>query len=182
MPVLEIAIIFAVLIYFAWKFSSLAGRLDRTHIRRDNALNSFRQHLAIRATCVARLVASGNLDDVSSAKLKMALEEVLSGSEKTFREYLSAESELTGLLFEIFQDEKDLQDFMSSTNTASMVFDLARAAKRVQLARRFHNDAVGASQLLHARTAVRLFRLAGHTKVPTTVDLDDRVPNALRNL
>ena len=128
---------------------------------------------------MARLVASRKLDEDSNQKLKLALENLLESSENSFRDYLTAESELSGLLYEVFQDEKDLAPFMDSTSTAALVFELTRACKRVQLARRFHNDAVGASQLLHARAAVRLFRLAGHTKVPTTVDLDDRVPNAL---
>ncbi len=180
MPVFEISLFLIALAYFGWKFSSLAGRLDRTHIRRDNLLNSLRQYLAIRATCVARLVASGKLDESKTEKLKIALEDLLIASEKSFRDYLSAESELSGLLFDVFEEESDIKDLMTSTNSATLIFDLARASKRIQLARRFHNDAVGASQLLHARTAVRLFRLAGHTKVPTTVDIDDRVPNALK--
>jgi hypothetical protein len=176
---LNISLLVLFVLYFAWKLSSLAGRLDRTHIRRDNALNSLRQHLAIRAACVARIVASGKLETITANNLKLSLEDVLSASEISFREYLSAESVLTGLLCEVFEEEKSLDQLLSSTQSASLVFELTRAAKRVQLARRFHNDAVGASQLLHSRAAVRLFRLAGRTKVPTTVDLDDRVPNAL---
>jgi hypothetical protein len=182
MTALEVLLVLLILLYFVWKLSSLAGRLDWTHVRRDNSLNSLRQYLAIRATCVARLVSSGKLDEQANYVLKASLEQVLIASEKSFRDYLTAESDLTGVLFEVFEGEKDLEPLMASTNTAAMVFDLARAAKRVQLARRFHNDAVGASQLLHARSTVRLFRLAGHTKMPTAVDLDDRVPNALKAL
>jgi hypothetical protein len=170
------------LIYISWQLSSLAARLDRTHIRRDSALNSLKQHLALRATAVARLVASGKLENHVAEKLKDGLEQVLDSSEQSFRDYLSAESELTGILFDIFENEQSIENLLESTQSASLVFELARAAKRVQLARRFHNDAVGASQLLHAKTTVRLFRLAGYTKVPTAVDIDDRVPNALASL
>jgi len=171
-----------VLTAFVWHFSSLAARLHRTHLRRDQALNSLRQHLALRATCVARLVTSGILDDQTSKALKIGLESLIQKSETSFRDYLSAESDLTGLLVDSFSDASIVANLMESTQSASMIFDLTRSSKRVQLARRFHNDAVGASQLLHSRTAVRLFRLAGHTKVPTTVDLDDRVPEGLSTL
>ncbi len=172
----------AVSVYTIWKFSSLAGRLDRTHVRRDNALNSLRQHLALRATSVARLVASGKLDERTTEELKSALEKILDESENTFRDYLTAESELTDVLCEVFSDQISIDVFAKSTKDAKLLYELTRACKRVQLARRFHNDAVGASQLLHARTAVRLFRLAGHTQVPTAVDLDDRVPAGLQNI
>lgn len=169
-------------IYIAWKLSSLAARLDRTHVRRDNALNSLRQHLALRASCVARLIATAKLELDTAEKLRSGLEAVLDASEISFRDYLFAESELTKILCDELDDFEKISTLMSNTAESEIVFDLARATKRVQLARRFHNDAVGASQLLHARTAVRLFRLAGHTKPPTTVDLDDRVPNALQDL
>ncbi len=177
-----ISLILFALIYLGWKLASLAARLDRTHIRRDNALNSLRQHLALRATAVARIVAAQKLEPDVANQFKIALEEILTASENSFRDYLSAESALTELLANTFSEEGSIAIFMDSTQSAAMIFDLTRASKRVQLARRFHNDAVGASLLLHARTAVRLFRLAGHTKAPTTVDLDDRVPNALSSL
>lgn len=182
MQIIEILLIVTITIYTALKMSSLAARLDRTHVRRDVALNSLRQHLALRASCVARLVSSSKLLNQTSEKLRTGLEGVLDASEISFLEYLFAESELTRILCDEFDDASTIQEFMNSTKDSEIVFDLARAIKRVQLARRFHNDAVGASQLLHARSAVRLFRLAGHTQVPMTVDMDDRVPVAFLDL
>ena len=56
---------------------------------------------------------------------------------------------------------------------------LASAWYRVQLARRFHNEAV--AQTAHARRGplVRLLRLAGHAPVPHSLELDDTWPENL---
>ena len=49
---------------------------------------------------------------------------------------------------------------------------------RVQLARRFHNDAVTDVRRVRRKTVVRLFRLAGHADLPATVEFDDELPPA----
>lgn len=177
-----VALLMFSLIFLVWKLSTIASRLDRTHRRRDAALNSLRQYLAIRATATAKLITSGNLDPMVASRLREVLENVMNESEKSFVDYLIAESKLTGALCEEFENENQLTQSLNNTKTADLVFELVRSTKRVQLARRFHNDAVGASQLLHKRFVVRLFRLAGHTPAPKAVDLDDRVPNSFQNL
>lgn len=182
MQALELFFILTISIYVAWKFSSLAARLNRTHIRRDIALNSLRQHLALRGRSVAKLISLKLLDEDLNNRLLNSLENVLSAAESSFQEYLFAESSLTNDLCEIFESTEDLTGIMNSTENADAIFELARMTKRVQLARRFHNDAVGASQLLHSRPAVRLFRLAGHTEVPVAIDLDDRIPIGLQEI
>jgi hypothetical protein len=52
---------------------------------------------------------------------------------------------------------------------------------RVQLARRFHNDAVKDVQRVRRKRAVRLFRLAGHADLPRTVEFEDELPSSLRD-
>jgi hypothetical protein len=54
------------------------------------------------------------------------------------------------------------------------------AALRVQLARRFHNDAVKDVQRVRRKAVVRWFRLAGHAELPQTIEFDDELPAALR--
>ena len=49
---------------------------------------------------------------------------------------------------------------------AAALARIADAHQRVQLARRFHNDAVTDAARVHGKTVVRLFRLAGHTETP----------------
>lgn len=175
-PLIIFASAFSIL-YLIWKLSSIAARLDRTHRRRDAALNSLRIYLAIRATAAAKVVTAGIVETETANRLREELENVMNESEKTFLDYLIAESKFTSVLCDEFDDSKSLQAMMTNTKSSDLLFELVRATKRVQLARRFHNDAVGASQLLHKRFVVRLFRLAGRTPEPKAVDLDDRVPN-----
>lgn len=47
------------------------------------------------------------------------------------------------------------------------------AHRRVQLSRRFYNDAVTDVQRLRRKTVIRAFRLAGHAITPRTVEFDD---------
>jgi hypothetical protein len=60
--------------------------------------------------------------------------------------------------------------------------ELAQCCYRIELARRFHNDAVGAANLLHERVLVRVFRLAGNTPKPVALDMDDVPPKELQDL
>ena len=50
------------------------------------------------------------------------------------------------------------------------------ACQRVQLARRFYNDAVADVQNMRSQPLVRVFRLAGHTDLPQVLDFDDTAP------
>ncbi len=60
-----------------------------------------------------------------------------------------------------------------------MLAELDASCRRVQLSRRFLNDAVRACRQLRRQRAVRLFRLAGHTPWPDTWEMDDTVPAGL---
>ena len=55
------------------------------------------------------------------------------------------------------------------------------AGVRVQLARRFHNDAVTDVRRVRRKPVVRVFRLAGHADLPRTVEFDDELPPAVRD-
>ena len=47
---------------------------------------------------------------------------------------------------------------------------------RVQLARRFHNEAVTDVRRVRRKATVRWFRLAGYAELPKTVEFDDAMP------
>jgi len=55
------------------------------------------------------------------------------------------------------------------------------AGLRVQLARRFHNDAVKDVQRMRRKAVVRWFRLAGHADMPQTIEFDDELPGSSRD-
>ena len=50
------------------------------------------------------------------------------------------------------------------------------SALRVQMARRFHNDAVREVRRVRTKAAVRAFRLAGHADLPEPVEFHDALP------
>jgi len=56
---------------------------------------------------------------------------------------------------------------------------LAQACTRVQLARRFHNDAVAQAQRVRDKRVVRWAHLAGRAPVPQMVEIDDSLPRGL---
>lgn len=169
-----------VLAFLVWRLSVIAGRLDRVHIRRDQALTSLRLQLAWRTSSVAKLLTSGVLDPISANVLSQEVASVTQSSELSLLQYMAAESEMTQALCAVFDDAEDIAEVIAqSPESEAVLRDLAQACRRVELARRFHNDAVGAAQLLHKRKIVRYFRLAGHTELPASIDLDDTLPTGL---
>lgn len=183
MDTAQLVLTFLLIAFLVWRLSTVAGRLDRVHIRRDQALTSLRLQLAWRASSVAKLLMSGALDPVSANVLSREVQAVTLSSELSLLQYMSAESEMTRALCAVFDDREVVEEIVRESPEISHVFtDLAHACRRVELARRFHNDAVGAAQLLHRRPLVRYFRLAGHTELPTAIDLDDTVPAGLELL
>lgn len=179
----HIIVLFVALALFVWKLSAIAGRLDRVHIRRDQALTSLRLQLAWRTSSVAKLLTTKALDPISATVLMNEISDVSAAAELSLLQYMSAESELTRSLCKVFEDSEDVTEIIDASPEIEPVLrDLAHACRRVELARRFHNDAVGAAQLLHKRKIVRYFRLAGYTELPATIDLDDTVPVGLELL
>lgn len=60
---------------------------------------------------------------------------------------------------------------------AGAVAELREAAARVQVARRFYNDAVRDTRSLRARRMPRLLHLAGNVELPQFFDVDDTLPD-----
>lgn len=54
--------------------------------------------------------------------------------------------------------------------------ELREVAARVQVARRFYNDAARDTRTLRARRMPRLLRLAGRREMPQFFDIDDTIP------
>ena len=61
----------------------------------------------------------------------------------------------------------------TSTDVEPWAGELGLAVRRVQLARRFHNDIVVSTRELRRRRLVTWFRLAGHAPMPGTIELED---------
>ena len=156
-----------VLLLFGAYASWTAGRLDRLHNRVDLARASLETELARRSSLVAELAGAGIVDPASALLLldaahrarALSLESADSPDALEARE--QAESALTRAIH------------ATGTDVEPWSGELSLAMRRVQLARRFHNDIVVSTRDLRQRRLVSWFRLAGHAPMPATIELED---------
>ncbi|HEV7173512.1 hypothetical protein [Pedococcus sp.] len=182
----------AVLIGAAWYLSYGAARLDRLHSRVEGALSALDAQLVRRAEATLELANSGALDPASALMLAAAASEsieahneravehdLLEGQHFAGREVL--ESDLS-LALQAALSQPVLDQIRAEHGPGLAALERVEAAGvRVQLARRFHNDAVKDVQRVRRKRAVRLFRLAGHADLPRTVEFEDELPSSLRD-
>ncbi|MFC5263068.1 hypothetical protein ACFPJ1_13205 [Kribbella qitaiheensis] len=140
--------------YCSWT----AGRLDRLHHRVATARASLETELSRRSALVAELASSGVLDPASSLLLVDAAHRARTA---TLDEREKCESALTRAIG------------ATSVDVEPWTAELGLAVRRVQLARRFHNDIVVSTRELRRRRLVTWFRLAGHAPMPGTIELED---------
>lgn len=89
------------------------------------------------------------------------------------------ESELSATLREALDDPDEVADLRAEPAGDELLAALSSAWYRVQLARRFHNEAVAQTQAVRRGLFVRLLRLAGRAPEPRTLELDDSWPENL---
>lgn len=106
--------------------------------------------------------------------------QALDGSLGSERE--SGESSLTAVLRELFDSEEEAAVLYQDPEVAAQLDGLSAAWYRVQLARRFHNEAVLQAQRVRANPCVRFFRIAGRAAMPATVEFDDAWPAGLHQV
>ncbi|GAA1565825.1 MULTISPECIES: hypothetical protein [Kribbella] len=151
----------AVLLLFGAYTSWTAGRLDRLHQRVELARAALETELARRAALVAELAGSEILDPASALLLVDAAHRARAAALASVEVHEQAESALTRAIH------------ATGTDVEPWAGELGLAMRRVQLARRFHNDVVVSTRDLRQRRLVTWFRLAGHAPMPTTIELED---------
>jgi hypothetical protein len=173
---------------FAWYLTYSAARLDRLHARIEGTLAALDAQLVRRAEATLELANSGALDAASAIMLADAASESLAAAELE-----EADAQAQAFTSEREAVESDLSDALDLALNRDAVVALQEqdipvedrlalvraAAQRVQLARRFHNDAVTAVRRVRRKRVVALFRLAGHAAMPKTVEFDDKSPSGL---
>lgn len=172
-------LIIVVLLIAAWYLSYSAARLDRLHARVEGTSAALDAQLVRRAEATLELANTGHLDAASGLILAAAAAESLATIEgDPDRE--AVESDLTHALH-VALGPMVIEDLRSTDEpTAEWLSRVAHAGTRVQLARRFHNDAVTDVHRVRRKTVVRVFRLAGHAELPETIEFDDELPAGLR--
>jgi len=184
-------LVVALLLGIAWYLSYNAARLDRLHARVEGALSALDAQLVRRAEATLELVNSGALDPASALILAGAAAESLEAHNERAGDDLLEGQHFAGR--ELI--ESDLTEALQIALSPQAVEEVRRvpagageaalgrvraAALRVQLARRFHNDAVKDVQRVRRKAVVRWFRLAGHAELPQTIEFDDELPPAVR--
>lgn len=167
-----------VVLLVGFYLSVTAGRLDHLHRRIDTSRLTLDAHLLRRSAVTQELASSGLLDPASSLLLAEAAHEALTAPEDDPVARALAESDLTGALRAAL-DPDDVAEVWASPTGVPMLAELDAACRRVELSRRFLNDAVRACRQLRRQRMVRLFRLAGHAPWPETWEMDDAVPEGL---
>jgi hypothetical protein len=159
-----VAVFVVTVLLTAWVILTLT-RLDRLHARVDAA------HAALDAQLVRRAAALFYLAEhappvgaAAAAELARTAQSALSAGEQ---ERQDAENRVGKALTELAPWREQLP--------ADAVVELAEAATRVVIARRFYNDAVRDTRTLRSRRMSRIFHLAGHRELPVYFDIDDTV-------
>ncbi|HEU4947544.1 MAG TPA: hypothetical protein VFT31_10350 [Kribbella sp.] len=157
-------------LYVSWT----AGRLDRLHHRVATARASLETELARRSALVAELAGSGVLDPASSLLLLDAAHRARTADDED-RE--RSESALSRAIAATVGGTTTRPGGDNGRTPAAELEpwtgEVAAAMRRVQMARRFHNDIVVSTRELRRRRLVTWFRLAGRAPMPRTIELDD---------
>lgn len=171
------------LLLFGWYLSYSAGRLDRLHHRVESSRAALDAQLARRAA--AALEVAHVLDPATGLLLTDAAAEALAAAEDGAAAVLvveEVENDLTRALQAAFSDHDDVMALRADPLAAETLDLLGQACLRVQLARRFHNDAVAQAQRVRGKRIVGWARLAGHAARPQMIELDDSIPPGLTGL
>lgn len=169
--VLGIVIAVTLLLWLSWT----ANRLDRMHHRIDVARASLDTHLLRRSGAALELATSGTLDPARSLLLVDAAIEARAAED----DFESAESDLSEALRAVLADADEVSALRADAAVGPLLDELAADCRKVELARRFHNDIVVSARALRSRRRVQWLRLAGHAAPLQAVDLDDVPPSAL---
>ncbi len=174
-----VPLVLVVVVALGWYLSYNAARLDRLHARVEGTLAALDAQLVRRAEATLELANSGHLDAASTLILASAASDSIGIVDAGEREAI--ESDLTEALEVALTP--DVITVLRATDelTRETLARVAAAGMRVQLARRFHNDAVTDVRRVRRQLLVRLFRLAGYAELPATVEFDDELPSGLRD-
>jgi hypothetical protein len=164
---LVLAVVLAVLLTLWVSFT--ATRLDRLHARVDAAQAAMDAQLVRRAAAlqhVAESPDSGVPDELRGACEAVAQRALSSSAADSARQ--DAENAVGRAITELAALPGPLRRDAAE--------ELAEAAARVLIARRFYNDAVRDTRALRGRRLPRLLRLAGRRPMPEFFDIDDSPP------
>ncbi len=170
--VLVVVLLAVVGVYLSWT----AGRIDRLHARLDAARAALDAQLFRRSAVALEVATSGLLDPATSLLVVDAAHRARAEGDSD-REVF--ESDLSKALAAAFPDAETVRELGAEPGASDLLGELGAACRRVEMARRFHNDSVATARALRSRRLVRWFRLAGHAPMPDMVEMDAAPPQGL---
>jgi hypothetical protein len=178
-PLGALLLVVLVLGAVGWYLSYLAARLDRLHHRVESSRAALEARLARRAAVAVKV--AGALPPPAGERLAASAGQVLHADEDRPEPPIDerAENELTRTLHASFADPAQVAELRADPRTADLLAELLTAGERVELARRFHNDAVNHAQRMRRKRVVRWAKLAGRAQMPQMVEIDDSPPLGL---
>lgn len=176
-PVEVLVGLFAVML--AWYLSSTAGRLDRLHRKIELSRLALDAQLLRRSSVALELSSSGVLDPSTSVLLADAAHRARTASDADDARRSRAESDLTAALDAALAYPEDVAEIRDSPLGTELIDELDASIRRVELSRRFLNDAVRACRQVRQQRATRWFHLAGRTVCPVSWEMDDAPPRGL---
>lgn len=193
----EVAVaVVAALLLLVWLVWLAANRLDRLHRKVASSRQALDHQLVRRASAAAELAAAGVLDPASSVLVADAAWSALTVGGRGdgdlprvatdpcerlpgAQEREVAESDLSLTLRTALADPEEVRALEEDGFAGELLESLAASWYRVQLARRFHNEAVAQTHRVRRKVLVRLLRLHGRAAMPRTVEIDDGWPDGL---
>ena len=169
---LAIVVLLLLGLWLSWT----ANRLDRMHHRIEMSRASLATQLLHRSGTALELATSDALDPARSLLLVDLAHQARAAPPAEFE---GAESDLSEALRAVFADSSEVRALKEDPDTGQLLSELTGDCRKVELARRFHNDVVVSARALRSRRRVRWLRLAGRAADLETVDLDDESPAAL---
>lgn len=168
LPVGWLILAVAVAIVLSMWVTFTLTRLDRLHARVDAARAALDAQLVRRAAALLQ-VADELAPNMERAQYEHVAQQALSRTGTGSREH--AENAVSRAVTTLVE---------SGGLGPDAAAELREAAARVQVARRFYNDAVRDTRALRARRMPRLLRLAGRAELPQFFDIDDTEPASPR--
>ena len=165
------------LLILGWYLSSTAGRLDRLHRRVDAGTVSLDGELLRRSSVVTELASTMQPDPSDAIILADAAHEARLASDSDDVTRGLAESNLTQVLGVAFEVPEAVAVTDAALGGDELTDELASACRRVEMSRRFLNDAVRACAAVRDQRFVRWFGLAGHTPWPEPFEMNDTPPD-----
>ncbi len=171
---LDLLLVLVLVALAVWYLTFTAARLDRLHARAEGARAALDAQLQRRASATAQLATSGLLDPASSVLLLQAAHDA---REAPAEEQEIRESDLSRALRATLDEPAEVAALCADPAGAALLQELTAACRRVALARRFHNDAVGAVRVVRRQRLVRWLHLAGTAPLPDSFEIDDAEPS-----